>query len=217
VDIAVVLEVTRLAPVPMLPELVLHQAHGDLYTLWERLGALPYWAYPWPGGQALSRYLLDHPEVVRGRRVLDVGCGSGLVAVTACVAGAASVTALDVDPLAVCATALNADANDVQVHPVRADLLAATELPLGEADLVLAGDVSYEPALATAMLTRLRLAAAAGAVVLVGEPYRAALRTVDWSDHPLCGYDVPVHPDLERGPVVRTDVIRMCRSRPGRR
>jgi predicted nicotinamide N-methyase len=118
----VVRTATALSPVPGVPEILLHQAHGDIYPLWERLGSLPFWAHPWPGGQALGRYLLDHPDTVRGRAVVDLGCGSGLVAVCAALAGAASVIALDSDPLALAATRLNASANGVRVRTRTADL-----------------------------------------------------------------------------------------------
>lgn len=132
----------------------------------------PYWAYYWLGGLALARFVLDRPETVRGRRVLDLGCGSGLVAIAAMRAGAASVLAADIDPYAVAALALNADANGVTVEAVHGDLTGG---PLPEVDLILAGDVFYDPepaARVTPFLTRCR---AAGIKVLVGDPRRTPL------------------------------------------
>lgn len=122
---------TALGPVPLVPEVVLHQA-AEPIGAWEHteeaLGKTglppPFWAFAWPGGQALARYLLDHPGTVRGRRVLDLAAGSGLAAIAAALAGAADVTACDVDPVAVAAIALNAAANKVAVTARAGDLLA---------------------------------------------------------------------------------------------
>jgi len=102
--------------VPLVPEITLRQTDDDPFALWERAGVeVPFWAFAWAGGQALARYVLDHPDVVAGRRVLDLASGSGLVAVAAALAGASSVTATDIDPLAVLAIGVNAEANGVTV------------------------------------------------------------------------------------------------------
>ncbi len=117
----------------------------------------------------VARYLLDHPEVVAGRRVLDVASGSGLVAIAAARAGATQVTANDIDPYALAAVTMNARANDVTIGVRAGDLLDGS----GEdAEVVLAGDVFYSPELAGPMLAFLERAAARGARVLVGDPGR---------------------------------------------
>lgn len=165
-----------LLPVPGIPEIALHKAVpasglGRLAADDAAFGS-PYWAYYWLGGLALARFVLDRPETVRGRRVLDLGCGSGLVAIAAAKAGAASVLAADVDPYAVKATQVNAAENGVAVEALHADL---TEGPVPEVDLILAGDVFYDPepaARVTPFLVRCR---AAGVEVLVGDPRRAPL------------------------------------------
>jgi predicted nicotinamide N-methyase len=132
----------------------------------------PYWADAWAGGQALARYVLDHPDVVAGRTVLDVASGSGLVAIAAAAAGAAAVTANDIDEYALAAIALNAHANGVAVNVTRSDLLDGDG---GDAEVVLAGDVFYSEAMAGRVLRFLERAAARGARVLVGDPGRAFL------------------------------------------
>jgi predicted nicotinamide N-methyase len=132
----------------------------------------PFWATAWPGGQALARYVLDRPVTVAGRRVLDVASGSGLVAIAAGLAGAAAVTANDIDPYAIAAITLNARANGVTVSPCPGDLLDGDG---GDADVVLAGDAFYSEAIAKRMGPFLHRAAARGAQVLVGDPGRGHL------------------------------------------
>ncbi|MFS2111279.1 methyltransferase [Sphingomonas sp. Sphisp140] len=165
-----------LLPVPGIPEIRLHKAApssglGRLAAEDDAFGS-PYWAYYWLGGLALARFVLDRPEVVAGRRVLDLGCGSGLVAIAAMRAGAASVLAVDVDRYAVAATRVNAAANGVAVEAVLGDL---TEGPVPEVDLILAGDVFYDPEPATRVTPFLARCRAAGIEVLVGDPRRAPL------------------------------------------
>jgi predicted nicotinamide N-methyase len=170
---------TRLTPVPGLPGVRLQLA-DDVATV-SRLAAtelndsdpdLPYWAFAWAGGLAVSHYLVDHPEEVAGRRVLDVASGSGLCAVVAMRLGAASVHAVDIDPLSQAAVALNARANGVRVGFSRQDLLGAPPPPC---DVILAGDVCYEEIMAGRMIDWLRLAARGGTRVLIGDPGRTYL------------------------------------------
>lgn len=160
-------------PVPTVPEVRLHRA-GPSSGLW-RLAegdpdfGSPYWAYDWGGGLALARHVLDHPDLVEGRRVLDLGAGSGLVAIAAMKAGAREAIAADTDPYAVVATGLNAALNGVVAPALLADL---TEGPAPPVDVVLVGDLFYEEALAkrvTGFLDR------CGAGVLIGDPWRAFL------------------------------------------
>jgi predicted nicotinamide N-methyase len=197
---------TRLAPVPLLSELVLYQAEEPI-ALWERTEAAggeqppPFWAFAWAGGQALARHVLDHPDLVSGRAVLDLATGSGLVAVAAARAGARTVTANDIDPLSLAAAEANAAANGVPVRLVEADLLAGG---FPEADVVLAGDVFYSREMAGRVLPFLRRAAGRGALVLVGDPGRAYL-PIDGMIH-RATYDVPVLESLESVPVRRTSV-----------
>jgi predicted nicotinamide N-methyase len=168
----------RLDRVPMAPEIRLHLAE-DAIVLWARMEAeagrelpAPFWASAWLGGQALARFLLDHPELVAGRRVLDVAARSGVVGIAACLAGADSVTANDIDPYAAVAIGFNARANDVDICVDRRDLLDGDG---GDAEVVLAGDAFYSPSMAGAMLPFLERASARGARVLVGDPGRGDL------------------------------------------
>ena len=151
----------------------------------------PFWAFAWAGGQALSRYLLDEPQTVAGRTVLDLAAGSGLCAIAALKCGAVSALAADIDPFAVAATALNADANDVTVTGLLDDVLAVG--PPG-VDVILAGDICYEQAMASRMLSWLTDAARAGCNVLIGDPGR---RYLPEGLCQLAEYDIPTEPDLE--------------------
>lgn len=162
--------------VPLVPEIHLFLAE-DPMLLWARLEAerdvstlpAPFWASAWTGGQALARYVLDHPEVVAGRRVLDLASGSGLVAIAAALAGAASVLANDIDGYAIAAIAANANANGVDVACEPADLTGGDG---GDAEVILAGDVLYGPEIAGAVLPFVDRAVARGATVLLGDPGR---------------------------------------------
>jgi predicted nicotinamide N-methyase len=185
---AFVMRETRVERTALVPEIGLHlatsprlifQAADDLMD--SRLGARPYWAFAWPGGQALARYLLDHPDLVAGRRVLDVGAGSGLSAIAAAMAGAGHVLATDTDPLAAVACAMNARANGVTVDVSTADVLAAPP----SADVLLIGDLVYEPDLLIRVGAMIDAAVAAGTTVLYGDrtsarrPMRRDFKLID--------------------------------------
>ncbi len=167
---------TRLQSPPVVPELRLHLA-DDMDDAWASLqrelddGELPppFWAFAWLGGQAVARHVLDVPEEVTGLRVLDLAAGSGLCGLAARLAGGREVTAVDVDPVAVAAVALNAAANGLEVTARADDLLDG---PPPDVDVVLAGDVFYDAAMAARVQPWLLAAAAAGTRVLVGDPGR---------------------------------------------
>jgi predicted nicotinamide N-methyase len=201
--------VTELARVPLVPEVWLRQA-DDAFGLWERTEESrgqplppPFWAFPWAGGQALARYVLDHPELVRGRTVLDLAAGSGLVAVAAARAGAREVRAADIDPLALAAVELNAAANGVTVAAVPGDGLDGD----ARAEVVLAGDVCYERGFAKRAVAFLRRAAAAGALVLLGDPGRAYLP--ESGLELVARYAVPVIEELENTATKPTSVWKL--------
>ncbi len=174
--------------VPFVPEIRLLTA-AEPFGLWDQSGrdAPPFWAFPWGGGQGLARYLLDNPATVRGRTVLDVASGSGLVAIAAAKAGAASVLAGDVDVNAVTAIRVNAEANEVAVTARIFDL---AEEGTAEEQVILAADVFYQRELAQLALGFLRDARLSGAEVLVADPGRAFLPAAALT--PLISYEVPV-------------------------
>jgi predicted nicotinamide N-methyase len=205
---ALVRSATAREPVPLVEEISLLTAAPalELWELWQQTGRddPPFWAYPWAGGQALARHLLDHPGTVRGRRVLDVASGSGLVAIAAAKAGAASVAAGDIDPLAVAAIPVNASANGVRVDARVFDLAAEDA---GDAEVVLAGDVFYQRQLAELALRFLRAAASAGAAVLVADPGRAFVPAASLTA--LTRYEVPVLTTIEDASVKTVTVYRL--------
>ena len=182
-----------------MPELRLHLA-DDMDAAWASLQTElddtslppPFWAFAWLGGQAVARYVLDTPQEVAGRRVLDLATGSGLCGLAALRAGAASVTALDVDPVAVQAARLNAAANDLPLQVELADVLDEPPPPV---DVVLAGDVFYDAAMAARVQPWLLAAARSGALVLLGDPGRHYLPRALLSE--LAAYDIPTTRDLE--------------------
>ncbi len=199
---------TAPAPVPLAPELTLQQA-TDMTPLWHATAAelagwddSPFWAFPWAGGQALARHVLDHPELVRGRRVLDFASGSGLVAIAAARAGAAEVTAADQDPFCEAALALNAALNGVAVAFRPGDAIGD---PLPGVDVVLAGDVFYERRLAEDGLRWFRALAGRGLSVLVGDPGR--IYTPRQGLRERAAYDVPTTVAIEDRPLLRTRVL----------
>lgn len=194
---------TTIARPALVPELRLHLA-TEVTRLWHATEATlarsnlppPYWAFAWPGGQALARHILDHPETVRGRRVLDFAAGCGLVAFAAHRAGAASVVAAEIDDVAAAALDLNAALNAAPVTIVTGDLTAK---PPAEGardwDVVLAGDVFYERPMAEAVEPWLRGLAARGVRVLVADPGRAYVPKAGLAE--LARYTVPTSRDLE--------------------
>ncbi len=200
---------TRLLPVPHAPELSLHVA-DEATELWQRteeeLGEIglppPFWAFAWAGGQALARYILDHPDTVRGRRVLDFASGSGLVAIAAMKAGAAEVTACDIDSFAIAAMRLNAEANSVAVTPLQADVVGQDQ----GWETILAGDICYERDLAARVTEWLFGLSRRGATVLIGDPGRSYLPG-ERLDR-LATYEVPVTRTLEDAEIKKTSVFR---------
>lgn len=200
---------TRLRPVPHAPEIRLHVA-DDATDLWqkteEELGAIglppPFWAFAWAGGQALARYVLDNPESVRGRHVLDFASGSGLVAIAAIRAGAASVIAAETDSFAIAAIRLNAKTNGVVVDPIQEDLVGHDE----GWDAVLAGDICYERDLAERVIDWLSTLCRRGATVLIGDPGRSYLPKDRLE--PIATYQVPVTRSLEDADIKKTSVWR---------
>lgn len=197
---------TRLVPVPLAPEIRLHLADEvtALWRLWESADGdppMPYWAFAWAGGQALARYLLDHPGGVLGRTVIDLGAGSGLVGIAAALAGAARVFAAEIDPFGRVALGLNAGANNVALNLAEIDLAVhpfSDPLPV---EVVVVGDLFYERPLAELVLPWLQRCRAAGSLVLVGDPGRAYL-PADLLE-PIAEYDVTQTSALEDAPVKR--------------
>ncbi len=204
-----ILDNTALSAPPHVPEIRLHLA-DEAHALWQRtedeLAAIglppPFWAFAWAGGQALARYLLDHPGIVESRRVLDFATGSGLVAVAARMAGASHVVAADIDPFSAVAVRLNVGENGVDVDFESRDLIGTA----GRWDLVLAGDVFYDKALADRLVPWFSKLAAGGADVIVGDPGRSYL-----PKHRLeriAEYEVPVTRALEDAEIKRSTVWR---------
>jgi predicted nicotinamide N-methyase len=186
---------TELTVVPFVPEITLRLA-GDLFGLWESTGCEPppFWAFPWAGGQGLARYVLDHPDVVSGRVVLDIASGSGLVAIAAGKAGARRVIATDIDASALAAIALNAADNQVAVEAQVLDLTAGSGVD-DDVDVVLAADIFYDRSVAPYALTFLRSAVEAGADVRLADPGRAFLPRDSLTG--IERYEIPVIRALE--------------------
>ncbi|RST88366.1 methyltransferase [Aquibium carbonis] len=200
---------TALRAPPHVPEILLHLA-DEAHDLWHRteeelqeIGLQPpFWAFAWAGGQGLARYVLDHPETVAGKRVLDFATGSGLVAIAAAKSGAADVLAADIDRFCAAAVALNASVNGVAVAFTDADLTGDD----GGWDVVLAGDVFYDREMTDRLLPWFSTLVARGATVLVGDPGRSYLPRDRLSF--LAEYQVPVTRALEDAEVKRTTVWR---------
>ena len=205
---AFILANTRLQPVPHAPEVSLWLA-DEITPIWklteEELGELglppPFWAFAWAGGQAIARWLLDHPDQVAGRSVLDFATGSGLIGIAAMKAGAASVLATDIDPFGASAVALNTQANGVSVTFTDCNLL---EAPPPAVDLICAGDVCYEGPMAAQVLDWLATARANGSRVLIGDPGRTYLPKSGLTF--LAEYRVQTTRELEDNEIKRTCV-----------
>lgn len=193
---------TRIVPVPGLP-IRMHQA-DELTPIWEATEkdlaaanvAPPFWAFPWAGGQALGRYILDNPETVRGKLVLDVACGSGLVAIAAALAGAAEVVANDIDPMCEAAVLLNAELNGVSVSYHGGNLLDS-EAP--DYDVILAADVFYEQTPARLFRAMLERAHANGTAIFAGDPGRTYFPREAFRQ--LAEYAVETTTEIENNPV----------------
>jgi len=189
---------TALSAPPLVPEIRLHLA-TEITPLWQATEAElaesgldpPYWAFAWPGGQAMARHLLDHRETVGGRRVLDFAAGSGLAAIAAALAGAAAVEAAEIDPLACTAIALNGAANGVEICCRSEDLVDSSP----RWDVVLAGDVCYERTMAERVAGWLCRLAGAGCLVLLADPGRSYLPQRGL--HEVARHVVPTSRDLE--------------------
>jgi predicted nicotinamide N-methyase len=203
---------TQLMPVPLVPEISLHLAH-EAMPIWrkteEELGEMgvppPFWAFAWAGGQALARYILDDPGVVRGRTVVDLASGSGLVAIAAKQAGARHVLASDIDGFAIEAIRLNAASNRVDVDASRDDLLQSDP---PECDVLLVGDLFYERGLAQRLMDWLVQAHVRGTHVLIGDPGRSYLPREKLV---ACAtYEVPVTRELEDSEIKKTSVWRLA-------
>ena len=202
---------TQLRSVPLIPDIRRHQA-DDPISLWQRTELTsgrtgldpPFWAFAWAGGLALARYLLDHPETVRGRHAIDIASGSGVVGIAAAMAGAAAVTAYDIDPVAAVAIRMNAAANGVMILAVCADVLDQDNLPGSDTDLVLVADAFYQRDLAGKVMRFAERAYARGAAVLIGDMGRAYLPRDRLT--PLASYDVPGQLMLEGSDIKRTSI-----------
>ena len=202
---------TRPLPVPSLPSIRLYQA-DEVTPLWlmteqdmvtQRL-APPFWAFAWSGGQALARYILEHPKIVRGQRVLDIACGSGLVGIAAMQAGAQSVLCNDIDAYAGAAVALNAELNDVELAFSGKDLLTG---PLLNVEIILAGDICYEKPMTDAMLTYFRRAAPHKIEVYIGDPHRTYFPKTGLIR--LADYDILTNADIEDAAVKSASVWKL--------
>jgi predicted nicotinamide N-methyase len=199
---------TRLQRPPHTPELILHLA-DEVTPLWrmteEELGDIglppPFWAFAWAGGQALARYLLDHPAELAGKRVLDFAAGSGLVGIAAMKAGAASALSADIDAFCAAAIALNAEANGVALDFTDRNLLDA---PPPAVDVIAAGDICYEKPLAEQVLAWLGEAHRRGTRVLIGDPGRSYFPRTGLVK--LAEYQVPTTRELEDMEVKKTAV-----------
>jgi predicted nicotinamide N-methyase len=182
-----------LTPLAEIPEIQIHRAvaSSGLWRLAQTAGeefGSPYWAYPWPGGLALARHILDQPEVVIGRRVLDLGAGSGLVGIAAAKAGAKHVLAADIDRHAVIALGLNATANKVHLTAMLGDAFIQ---PIPDIDLLVVGDLFYDVTLAERATAYLDTCLNAGVEILVGDVGRAFLplsRLARLADYPVADF-----------------------------
>lgn len=205
---AFILENTRIQPPPHTPELNLHLA-DEVTPIWrlteEALAEIglppPFWAFAWAGGQALARYVLDHPDEVAGKRVVDFASGSGIVGIAAMRAGAGHVLATDIDPFCGAALAVNGELNGVRIDFTDQNLL---DVPPPDVDVILAGDICYEKPLATQVMDWLAAAHVRGTRVLIGDPGRSYFPRVGLEK--LAEYEVPTTRELEDREVKKTAV-----------
>lgn len=205
-----VCENARLMAPPLVPELKLYLAEESV-PIWQKtedeLGEMnvppPFWAFAWAGGQALARYLFDNPDVAAGRRVLDLGSGSGMTAIAAAKCGAVSVLAADVDQFAAAASLLNAEANGVTIAVTGDDLLSNPPQP---AEVILIGDLFYERALADRVIAYIDAAKSQGAAIYIGDPQRSYFPRDKFTL--LASYHVPVTRELEDSEIKKTAVWR---------
>lgn len=201
---------------PFVPELSIYTA-TEVTPLWqatgEWLGALgvdvPFWCVPWAGGQGLARWVLDHPESVKGKRVLDFGSGSGLVALAAVRAGASAVRAVDIDPLAEAAARLNAEANGLSLRAECSDIVGASSSSLDGVDILLAGDVWYDRGAAQRFAPWLTKLVASGVRVITGDPARLY---VPRNVRELARYDVPTPLELESASARTTRILELMQA-----
>lgn len=206
-----ILENTAVCSPPHVPEIKLHLAY-EAHALWhktedelEQIGLQPpFWAFAWAGGQALARFLLDHPEIVSGKRVLDFASGSGLVGIAAKMAVAAEVTCVDIDPFCASAITLNAALNSVSVAIQITDLTERINLGNSKYDCVLAGDVFYDKQMVDKVWPMLQVLKRQGATILVGDPGRAYLPKENLEK--CAEYQVPVTRVLEDSEIKQTSV-----------
>ncbi|MBJ7251652.1 MAG: methyltransferase [Acetobacteraceae bacterium] len=201
---------TVIARAPLVPEIVLHLA-TEITPIWQATEAWlaehniepPFWAFAWPGGQALARAVLDDPKLVAGKRVLDFAAGCGIAAIAAAQAGAALVEAAEIDPLALAAVRLNAALNGVVVATPPGDVVGAP----CRWDVIFAGDVCYEAPMTAHILPWLRSLVAAGAEVLIADPGRAYLPKAGLA--PIARYSVPTTRELEDREVREVTIHRL--------
>ncbi len=197
---------------PLVPEILLHLA-DEAVPLWqktedalERIGLPPpFWAFAWAGGQALARYILDNPKTVRGRRIIDLASGSGLVAIAAMKSGAVSVLACDIDPFSTAAIRLNAALNRTTVTISESDLLESAP---PDVDLITVGDLFYEKTLAERCFCWLKIAKSTGVDILIGDPGRCYLPRDQLAK--IREYSVPVSRDLEDTAIKQSAVWQLC-------
>ncbi len=202
---------TVLTPTPLVPEISLYVA-SEMLPIWQmtedemhKVGLPPpFWAFAWAGGQALARYVLDNPELVAGKRVLDFGAGSGLAGIAAMLAGAAKVSAAEIDPIAIIALDLNARANNVVLVPIEGDIVGQISR---DWDVVLAADVCYEGPASKLIVAWLDDLARTGVLVLMGDPGRTYFPK---SGHEkLISYAVKTTTELEDTDLRNTSVWRV--------
>ncbi len=205
-----ILNNTQLTSAAAVPELKLHLA-TEVTPLWQATEAWldekncppPYWAFPWAGGQALARYILDHAAEFSGKHVIDFATGCGIAALAAAKAGA-SVTGTEIDDLAIAAAQLNAEANQMAIDVRKID---RSDPAFANADIITAADICYEPAMTADLIDWLRVLAGQGKTVLLADPGRAYLPKTGLQE--LTSYVIPTSFDLENVTERRTTIYRL--------